>query len=166
MPRPSVWFVRTALVYLGVGATLGALVLWQKGTGTLPLAWRLRSAHLELALLGWTLQLAMGVAFWILPRLRVDGRPTRGRERAVWWSYGLLNAGLLTVAAAGADLGSGTVGPATAAAVGRWMEAAAVALFAWHAWPRVKPAGGGPTPVRSGAPAGAPAGGPHESDAA
>lgn len=164
MPRPSVWFVRTALVYLGVATTFGALVLWQKGTGTLPLAWRLRSAHLEFALLGWTLQLAMGVAFWILPRLRVDGRPTRGRERAVWWSYGLLNAGIVTVAAAGAGFGldGSPIGPATAAAVGRLAEVAAVALFAWHAWPRVKPAGGGPTPVRSGAPAG----GPHEGDAA
>ncbi len=141
MPRQSVWFVRTALVYLGVGFTFGALILWQKGTGTLPLAWLLLPAHMEIVLLGWTLQLAMGVAYWILPRLRVDGRSTRGRQRAVWWSYGLLNAGILVVVVAGMRTTSPVQAPAVA--LGRLAEAAAVALFAWHAWPRVKPAGAG-----------------------
>ena len=141
MPRASIWLVRTALLHLGVSATFGAALLWDKGAHAWGALWRLRPVHVELTLLGWLLQLAMGVAFWILPRLRVDGRPTRGRERLIWWSYGLLNAGLAAVVAATLL----AAGPRQAAgvALGRLAEAAAVALFAWHAWPRVRGAGVG-----------------------
>lgn len=140
MPRLSVWWVRTACLYLGVGFTFGALVLWQKSTGAMPGAWQLLPAHIEFVLLGWTLQLALGVAFWILPRLRTDGVPARGRERAAWGSYGLLNVGLWTVALASwisPDLQVGAL------AMGRSAELVAVGLFVWHAWPRVRAAGSG-----------------------
>jgi heme/copper-type cytochrome/quinol oxidase subunit 1 len=140
MPRLSIWWLRTACLYLGLGFTFGALILWQKGSAALPDAWRLLPAHIEFLLLGWTLQLAFGVAYWILPRLRTAGAPTRGRERAAWWSYGLLNLGVLTVAATtwlSSDLQS------AASFAGRLAELVAVALFLWHAWPRVKAAGSG-----------------------
>jgi len=79
----------------------------------------------------------MGVAFWILPRLRVDGRPTRGREAPMWLAYGALNAGILGAAA------TSLVAPAwtLVLVLARMAEVLAVALFAWHAWPRVRPAG-------------------------
>jgi hypothetical protein len=132
--------VRTALVYLAVGFTIGASILWQKGLGSLPGAWRLLGAHIELVLVGWMLQLALGVAWWILPRLRVDGRPTRGRESRVWLSYGLLNAGIWAVVVA--PWFGPAVQPALMA-VGRVAEALAVVVFATQAWPRVRAAGGG-----------------------
>jgi hypothetical protein len=68
MTRLSMWTVRTALLYLGVGFLLGALMLLQKGVPIDPSMLRLLPMHVEFVLLGWTLQLAMGVAFWILPR--------------------------------------------------------------------------------------------------
>jgi hypothetical protein len=85
------------------------------------------------------MQLALGVAYWVLPRLRRDGPPVRGRETAAWLSYALLNTGLLLAAGAVAFPGLGPV----ALGLGRLAEAVAAGLFAWHAWPRVRAAGKG-----------------------
>lgn len=139
MPRLSVLFVRTSLLHLAVGVTLGSPILWHKATGTQPLAWRLLPAHQEIVLMGWLLQLAMGVAYWILPRRRIDGRPTRGRERAAWTAYALVNVGLAAVALSGLLASADQVHAVLA--LGRVAEATAMALFTWHAWPRIKAAG-------------------------
>lgn len=45
--------------------------------------------------MGWMIQLAMGVAFWILPRFR-RGAP-RGEERWSWLALVLVNAGICLV---------------------------------------------------------------------
>jgi hypothetical protein len=134
MPRPSVYLVRTALLHLLVGSGFGGLLLANKGLGFWPALWRLRPAHIELLLVGWTVQLTLGVAYWILPRFRGD-RP-RGDRRPVWAAYLLLNLGVIVLA-----LGSWTPRAGALALVGRGAELAAVLLFAWNAWPRVKAAG-------------------------
>lgn len=134
MPRLSVWMARTALLHLAVGFALGAVLLIHREWplhGQVP---RLRPLHAELLLIGWTVQLAMGVAFWILPRFRSG--PERGREWPAWLAYLLLNVGVLT---AGTAL---TVsGPGALALAGRAAEGLAAAAFAAHAWPRIKPFG-------------------------
>jgi hypothetical protein len=81
--------------------------------------------------MGWTVQLALGVAFWILPRFRT-GRE-RGREVFAWVAYGLLNLGVLA-AAIGPAIGL----PPAVPLLGHSAEALAAASFALHAWPRVK----------------------------
>lgn len=70
MPRPSVWFIRLALSYLLVGFTFACLLLSNKGLAYAPWLWRLLPAHIEILLVGWTAQLAMGVIFWIAPRFQ------------------------------------------------------------------------------------------------
>lgn len=130
MPRLSAWYVRAALLYLGLGFTLGGLLLANKGLPQQPLLWRLLPAHIEFLLFGWTLQLAFGVAFWILPRWRTQ----RGNVRPAWAALILLNGGIWLVVMAG-----WWNGPAWALASGRLLEAGAVAAFAMHAWPRIKP---------------------------
>ncbi len=130
MPRLSVWFVRAALLYLALGLTVGGLLLANKGVPLHPLIWRLLPAHVECLLFGWTVQLAFGVAFWILPRWQTQ----RGEVRPAWAAFVLLNAGIwLVVLASWLEL------PAWVAAMGRLSEAGAVAAFVLHAWPRVKP---------------------------
>jgi hypothetical protein len=134
VPRLSVWFVRTALAHLMAGFTLGALLLINKGLPLHPALWRLLPAHIELLLLGWTLNLALGVAYWILPRFKL-GAP-RGPEGPVWAAYALLNAGVgLVCAASFASAGGGLL------LLGRGAETVAAGLFAWHALPRLKPHG-------------------------
>ncbi len=133
MPKPSVWMIRAALLYFGTGFTLGALLLTNKGLPIDPLLWRLLPAHIEIVLIGWVLQLAMGVAFWILPRF--SAQPRYGSVRPIWIAFTALNLGILTVIAASWG------GSLTGMAAGRMVELAAVALFAVTLWRRVKPPG-------------------------
>ncbi len=134
MPRLSVWLIRTALLYLGAGFTLGALILFQKGIPYDEAVWQLLPLHIEFVLIGWTTQLAMGVAFWILPRFLRGA--ARGDERLVWAAYVLLNTGVLS-AGIGAWLGA----PGAVLLAGRVAEMLAVALFALQAVRRIKPHG-------------------------
>lgn len=130
MPRLTIWMVRTALLHLLLGFTMGALLLANKGIPFYPFLWRLLPIHIELLLLGWTLQLAMGVAFWILPRFDT----TRPRAGLAWAAYLFLNLGIGLVAASlfWASL------PILLFS-GRLAEVGAAVAFALHAWPRVKP---------------------------
>lgn len=129
MPRLSIWLVRCALIHLLLGFTIGALLLAHKGIPFAPWLWRLLPAHMEILLLGWTLQLAMGVAFWILPRFYT----ARPHTWLVWLALILLNCGVILVALS--PFFSANV---PVAALGRAAETAAVLAFACHAWPRVK----------------------------
>lgn len=133
MPRLSVWAVRASMAHLVIGFSIGALLLAAKGLPLRPSPWALLPTHVELLLLGWMAQLALGVGFWILPRFR--GR--RGNLPLAWTSMVLLNAGVL-LAGAGGALGAE---PAVVAA-GHALTAAAGLAFVLHAWPRVKPPGG------------------------
>ena len=128
MPRLSVWAVRAALVYLLVGFTLGALLLANKGRPYWPGVWNLLGAHMEFLLVGWAVQLAMGVGFWVLPRYPGGSgtRGPRGDERVAWGAVAALNAGVL-LAAAGWLV------------VGRGLEGLGAVLFLTHAWGRVRP---------------------------
>jgi hypothetical protein len=138
VPRLSVWFVRTGLVHLTAGFTLGALLLWNKGEAVHPALWRLLPAHIELLLLGWTLNLALGVAYWILPRYKTG--PPRGAEGPVWAAWALLNAGVLAASLA-PWLGKAGVAEGTLATAGKAAEALAAVVFAAHVLPRIKPHG-------------------------
>lgn len=130
MPRLSVWMIRAALLHLAAGFAIGALLLAHRGAPVHPAVPLLRPAHAELLLLGWTVQLAMGVAFWILPRFRAG--PERGDERPALLAFLLLNAGVIAAAVGG----TGTLSALSLG--GRCAEALAAVAFAAHAWPRVK----------------------------
>jgi hypothetical protein len=147
MPRLSQLLIRTALLWLAIGYSVGGLVLLTKGLSLLPWLWALRTAHIHMLLVGWVVQLACGVAFWILPRL--DARGTRGDERLVWGCYGALNGGVV--------LGALHDPLVVLAAWSGWralpplmglLYVLAAALFAIHAWPRVVSFRALPRPAR------------------
>lgn len=139
MPRLSSTFIRAALLHLIVGVLLGGLILSAKGLpNSLGWTWLLLPAHIQLMLGGWMIQLALGVAYWILPRR--DGAGDRGRPVAAWLCFALLN--------------TGVTGAALLLTLRAWFDSAwldgllvlavlaqllALAAFAWHAWPRVAP---------------------------
>lgn len=130
MPRLSCWFIRSALIHLLIGFTLGSLLLWNKGLPLHPLIWRLLPAHMEFLLIGWTVQLAFGVAFWILPRFGA----VRGQAWLAWLAFGFINWGVWLV-------GGGAIGGLLPwlTLSGRICEAGAVVAFVLHIWPRIKP---------------------------
>jgi hypothetical protein len=127
MPRVSAWFVRASLCHMVGGFVLGGLLLAGKGVALPPGLWALRSVHIEMLLVGWMVQLVLGVAIWIFPRFVLHRRPHRSAATA-WLAFALLNLGVVLVSAG-------------AAAAGRVTELAAAASFAIHLWGRVSPAG-------------------------
>jgi len=135
MPRLSSWYIRIALLYLALGFTLGGLLLFNKGFPLHSLIWSLLPVHIESVLIGWTLQLVMGMAFWILPRFQKA--PVRGNEALAVGAFILINIGILSIV-----LASFLPGMLWLAFVGRTAEAAGVIAFIVHAWPRIKGFGG------------------------
>ncbi len=130
MPHLTRWALRLALVDLMLGFTIGGLILCSKGTNACPPLWSLRALHIELLTVGWTAQLALGVAYWILPRT-LGG--VRGPSAPAWAAWGLLNVGVWA-----AGLAPALRAPQNVLLAGRVAEAVAVLVFAWQLWPRVK----------------------------
>ncbi len=130
MPRLSSWFVRLSLVYLVLGFTLGAIMLANKGLEFYPQAWKLIPIHIEMLVMGWFVQLAAGVAFWILPRL--SGAQPRGNMTLAWLAFWLINLGIGLIVLE--TLTSQT--PLLLA--GRLVELAGVMSFVVAMWKRVK----------------------------
>lgn len=129
MPRVAAWFIRTSLLYLVGGFALGALVLASKGIQLGFGIWAFRGVHIEMLLVGWMIQLVMGVAIWIFPRFVLHRAPRRSAVTA-WLAFALLNSGVILVSVGGALV------PA-----GRLVEIGAALSCAVHLWGRVSPAG-------------------------
>ena len=115
-----------------LGFGLGALLLAAKGMADPGPFIKVLPAHVHLLVVGWVLQLAMGVAYSILPRRR----GSRGAPAAAWLVWLALNGGV-ALAAGGSYL---NVFPALA--IGRGSEAAAAVVFAALIWPRARSAQG------------------------
>ncbi|MFN3690692.1 MAG: hypothetical protein ACK4UU_07190 [Fimbriimonadales bacterium] len=130
MPALSVWFVRLALLYLGVGFTLGAGLLLAKALWLPAPLLRLRPVHIELLLIGWMVQLAIGVSYWILPRLSEANE--RGSEIPVRFALLALNAGVL-IACVGLLMEAELL-----VWIGRVVETAAIVSYALHLRPRLR----------------------------
>lgn len=128
MPKISLWALRLACLHLGVGLTAGALLLAHKGVGFLPMTDRWFSVHFHTMLFGWTIQLVIGVAYWILPTF--GGRSNTGNDALAIAAIVLVNTGTV-VGCFAAIFG-------TTATVAFSMQAVAAVCFALHLWPRVK----------------------------
>ncbi len=134
MPKLSVWFIRSALLHMGIGFLFGTLILHHKGIPIYPWTWKLLSPHITLMIFGWTIQFVMGVAFWILPRF--SGEQRYGWLPLGWFSFVLLNSGIVLMA-----LG-GWLPDNRLSLVGILSVLGAVGAFIILMWPRVKPLGG------------------------
>ncbi len=139
MPRLSCWFIRAALLHLALGVVFGGLMLSAKGfPPALGWAWLLLQAHIQVLVGGWMIQLTLGMAYWILPRLNPAG--DRGSPGWAWTSFVALNTGVVASAvlliirtfwrAAWLD------GLLIVAAL---LQVLAIVAFVRHAWPRVRP---------------------------
>ncbi len=131
MPRLSVYFVRASLIHLLLGFTLGGLMLANKGLMISAMLWTFLPLHIEFAFVGWMIQLAMGVAFWILPR-HPKG-PPRGDERLSWAALLSINAGILCL------MIDYVLQESALPVVGRAAEMLGLVLFVLGNWRRIKP---------------------------
>lgn len=126
MPPLTIWALRAACVHLLVGWSLGSLMLVDKGVS---LGWSTFDwlpLHIHLLLFGWMVQLAFGIAYWMLPKF--------GRERG--WAppaiVAIVSVNVAMLLALTHVVGWSAEWPVFAA------EALAGASFAIHAWPRIK----------------------------
>lgn len=94
MDRVSVFLVRAALLWLVIGFALGALML---SDAVVPGTWRswFAPTHGHILFVGWFLQFAVGVGYWLLPRKRSPERPEGYHEPRAVVAFALLNTGLL-----------------------------------------------------------------------
>jgi hypothetical protein len=106
MPTTSRIFVKASVVYLSIGAILGAILLINRWLPWGPQIALLKSSHVVMLISGWLTQFIIGVAWWLFPpldiRLQADaGRPVRhgqaqrGSEPLLWATFVLLNAGVV-----------------------------------------------------------------------
>jgi hypothetical protein len=94
MDSVSVRLSRTALLWLVLGFALGALML---SDHLVPGTWQswFSPTHGHILFVGWFLQFAVGVGYWLLPRKRSSELPLGYREDVALAAYLLLNAGLV-----------------------------------------------------------------------
>lgn len=138
MPRLSRWLIRASMLYLVLGFSLGGLILAAKGGGADPRVWIWLLPHVDILVAGWLIQLAMGMAYWILPRIRNAGR---GMTPLAALAMALLNTGLC--GGAGSALlpywFPGITWATTAFVAGVLLQTASLVLFVIYAWSRVLP---------------------------
>ncbi len=131
MPGWTAVYIASSFVYLLFGGAWGGWMLATKGQAMGGLPWSLRAWHVETMLFGWLTQFIWGIGFWIFPRFWTS----RGRVEWIPWIWGLLNGGLLL------SLGGVWGRNLEWRFLGHGLMALAAGLFAYHAWPRIKPPG-------------------------
>lgn len=139
MDRVSLAYTRAALVWLVAGAALGTLML---SDGLLAGDWRtwFSPTHGHMLFVGWFLQFAVGVAYWLLPRQRTSGKPLGYDERLALAAVLLLNAGLLLrVLVEPSDRMGYTTGTDIVLTVSGLLQLAAVLIIARQLWGRLRP---------------------------
>jgi len=135
MPRLSRYFIRSALVYLGIGFTIGGLILSAKGGYVNVQVWAWFPMHIVILIVGWLIQLSIGVSYWILPRIYLTDR---GRSAWAWTGFAALQIGLALTLVCLLVLWEPSVQGLFAPAL--ILQALGIVLYAVHAWPRIRPA--------------------------
>jgi hypothetical protein len=97
MPLLTRTFIKAGLIYFMIALFAGALMAARPFMG-LP-GWldewlvALRPVYLHLLMVGWVLQLIMGVVYWMFPKYSKE--QPRGSEFLGWAVFGTLNIGLI-----------------------------------------------------------------------
>ena len=130
MPLLTRIFIKTAIICLALALVLGILLASGVTNGLFPV-------YIHLLVFGWLTQLIFGVVFWMFPKYSVE-KP-RGSEALGWWTYALLNIGLLLRAIA-EPIQSARPNP-----LGGWMLILSASLqflsgmlFVVNSWGRIK----------------------------
>jgi cbb3-type cytochrome oxidase subunit 1 len=133
-------FLKTGIVFLGVGLLLGAWMLVRRELwGIYPTAY-LQSAHTHAILVGFVMMMILGVALWMFPRpARDDTRYRPGLAAASYW----LLAGGTAVRLAGEVARTGVDGPVLRLLVmaGGLAQVAGIGLFFVTMWSRIRATG-------------------------
>jgi hypothetical protein len=132
--------VRLSLIWLLAGFVIGAAMLVDR---ELPGQWRrwLAPGHGHMLFVGWFLQFALGIAYWLLPRKRSDQRPVGYREEPAFLAVAALNLGLVSRVLAEAVERAGHASNLTLSvlAISAALQVLAALICVAQIWPRVAP---------------------------
>jgi heme/copper-type cytochrome/quinol oxidase subunit 1 len=128
-------FIRLALVFLLAGIGLGSLMQARKGLGLAPLPYAAVTVHNHLLTVGFMLNMVMGVAHWMFPRLPGATAVKAARDPLAWANLACLNVGLLLRAASEPWDGHGWPAGLLVSAV---LQPAGILLFVVAIWSRVR----------------------------
>lgn len=107
----------------------------------IPGNWRLwaQPTHGHMLFVGWFLQFALGIAYWLLPRKRTPDRPQGYNLRLAQCAVAALNIGLLCRVIAEPLERSGHAGNGTLAllALSAVLQIGAAVIVVLQIWPRV-----------------------------
>ena len=133
-------FIKTAIAFLLVGLAIGGYMIVRRELGGGVLSPYLASAHTHAILVGFVMMMILGVALWLFPR--PDKADARYSPRLAETSYWMLT--LSTAARTAGELARAASGAAWL----RWLVAmagllqiAAIALFFFTMWSRIRPTG-------------------------
>jgi hypothetical protein len=145
MDRLSALMLRASFLWLLLGVVLGGLMLVDRAA---PGEWRRWASptHGHILFVGWFVQFALGVAFWLLPRRHTPERPLGYPERLAFAAVAALNLGLaLRVVGEPAERAGYTAAwTLSMLTISALLQVGAVAVFVGLLWPRV-----GPRPARA-----------------
>ena len=138
MDRLSIIMVKAALVWLVAGVIFGGLMLVDR---SIPGNWRLwmMPTHGHMLFVGWLVQFALGIAYWLLPRKRSPELPIGYREIPALVAVGMLNVGL-ALRVLGEPIertGHASDFSLMVLAGSAIFQVAAVVLFVMQLWPRI-----------------------------
>lgn len=155
MDRLSSIMARAAFAWLLAGAVAGSAMMVDE---ELPGSWRvwLGPTHGHMFFVGWFVQFAVGIGYWLLPRKRTAARPLGYDERLALAAVALLDLGLLLRVAAEPAQRSGHDGAWITPTLGAsaLCQVAAFAIFVVQLWPRVAPRAPRPAASSAAAPPG------------
>jgi hypothetical protein len=138
LDRFTIIMVKTSLAWLLSGFVLGGLMMVDR---VVPGSWRawLLPTHGHMLFVGWFVQFAIGIAYWLLPRKRRPEMPVGYRENLAFIGWGMLNAGLLLRVVGEpmervGDAGTVSISILSISAV---LQVAAILMFIAQLWPRI-----------------------------
>ena len=138
MDRLSIIMVKTALLWLVAGVVFGGLMLVDRG---IPGNWRLwmMPTHGHMLFVGWLVQFALGIGYWLLPRKRSPELPIGYRETPALVAAALLNLGLALRVIGEPMERTGHAGPLSFSMLSgsSLFQVAAVVIFVFQLWPRI-----------------------------
>jgi len=133
-------FIKTGIIFLFTGLSLGAWLLVRRelyGHFADP---HLTSAHVHAVFVGFVMFIILGVALWLFPRPpKDDARYTPGRIATAYWILTVATATRFVCEAARAYSGSRLL--AWLVILGGLGQIAGLALYFWTMWTRIRPVG-------------------------
>jgi heme/copper-type cytochrome/quinol oxidase subunit 1 len=133
-------FIKTAIVFLALGLTLGVWMLVRREIlGVFPHP-SLVAAHTHAVLVGFGMFLILGVALWLFPRARKgDTRYSPRRIEVAYWMLVLGTGGRFLAELARAARPEAWVPWAVVA--GGTAQALGLGVYFWTMWTRIRPVG-------------------------